>query len=164
MFCSKPSESVIFVGGAAEVDGEGAGAGEACGETALEVTEPLGDGLAETVQGVGEAGPVEVTARAALSFWAAAKVARRLARASRFLTCSGVGRPALVSGSGTAARLDARLRAALGEGLKAAAFVRAHPQHHWCSVRLRRLAAEAGQSACLHSHPLDLTGERQARP
>jgi len=164
MLSNKPSESVIFVGGAAEVDEEGAGTGEACGETALGETEPLGDGLAVTAQDVGEAGPGKVSARVVLSFWAAAEVARRLARASRFLTCTGDGRPALVSGSGTAARLDARLRAALGEGLKAAAFVRAHPQHHWCSVRLRRLAADAGQSACLHSHPLDLTGERQARP
>jgi len=164
MLCSRPSESVIFVGGAVEVGGEEAGAGEACGETALEVTEPWGDGLAETVQGVGEAVPVEVTARAALPFCAAAKVARRLARASRFLTCAGVGRPVSVSGSGTAARLDARLRAALGEGLNAAAFVRLHPQHQLCSVRLRRLAAEAGQSACLHIHPLGLTGERHARP
>jgi len=120
---------------------------------------PSGDGLAATVQRGGEGEEEGAGSEAGLAFWAAASAARRLVRASLFFSCSAVGWFTVDS-----VRRSAFLgSAAFAGGLSAAAFVRAQPQHHWCSGRLCRRAEAAGQSAWQQSQPLDMPGGRQAR-
>jgi len=131
----------------------------------VEVTdkEP-GGGLAATVQEEEEGGGPDAGLGAGWSvFLAVANVARFLARASLFSTCFSEGVPPEATSLSTGGAWRAGWMEEAAGGLSAAALVLLHPQHHWCSTRLRRPAVAAGQSAHKQRQPLEAFGGRLAR-